>query len=231
MPNSIIDLLLPEPPPPSVTVPGQDTDGGVGPGTFVHSTDHAERMVARLIEFFRKPRNSAWLRDVVGPQIQSIEDAIAVLFEAFDVNTATGKTLDLLGGVVGELRNDRDDDAFRVAVRTRTLVNQSEGTIEELNQIIESADPTLATTLQEYYPAALVARWFGTWSEIGPKDLYILLRQAKPAGVMFHAVLANNTATDFRWSTVANAGNSTSQSFSSVAGGDGGELQAVLTNE
>lgn len=221
MPEQVIYTLPGNPPAPPV----EETEG-----FYVYSPDHAERMVNRLIEFFRKPRNSAWLRDVVGPQIQEIEDVIWALYQAFDLETAEGAMLDIIGSIVGELRNDRTDTAYRVAVRTRVLVNQSEGSIEELNAIVESADPTLASYLQEFYPAALVFHWFGTWSAITAHDLYVLVRQAKPAGVMLHAILANDTATDFRWGTVANAGNTTPQSFSSVAGGDGGELQAVLTN-
>jgi len=198
----------------------------VAEGLYQHSPDHADRMVNRLIEFFRKPRNSAWLRYVVGPQIQAIEDVLWALYLAYDIDVAVGEQLDKLGAIVGELRNDRNDAAYRVAVKTRLLVNQSEGSPEELLTIVDTADPTLTVSIREYYPAALLWRWSGTFSAISARDLFTLVKQAKPAGVTMHAVI--DTAGDFRWGTVAAAGSASTRAFGSVGGTNGGELQQVL---
>jgi hypothetical protein len=196
-------------------------------GTYVYSPDHAERMVSKLIEFFRKPRASAVLRDVFGPQVQEIEDTLWELFQAFDLDTATGATLDFLGAIVGELRNDRDDDEYRVAVKLRLMVNRSEGTVEELLAILVLADPDLVFTLREYWPASIILRWTGAFTRLAAPDLFVLMQQAKPAGVLMHAIISDPIR-GFRWGAVADAGQTTDRAFSTIAGGDGGLLQQVL---
>ncbi len=196
-------------------------------GLYVYSPDHAERMVNRLIEIFRKPRNSAYLRYGPGAQIQEIEDVLWDIYQSFDLETAENTALDFLGAVVGELRRGRDDTAYRTAINVRLLVNRSNGSIEEMLAILVLADPSLVMSLREYWPASLVFRWQSAFTALSSADMYYLVRQAKPAGVMLHAIIRPASG-GFRWSTTAVAGAAADDAFSSVAGGDGGTLQQVL---
>lgn len=197
-------------------------------GTYVRSTDHAERMVNRLITIFRQPRNSAWLRQVDGPQIQEIEDTIWDLHEAFDLTTAEGAALDYLGTLVGEGRDDLSDALYRATVRARILANHTDGTTERFNEILELLEPTIVSEARDTPPAAVLFRWSGgIGSTYSAKKVFGFMRDAKPAGVQIQAVL-NPGSLGFRWSTVADAGDPTTRAFSTVAGGDGGLLQVVL---
>lgn len=172
--------------PSSTLAPAPATPDGVGTGTFEFNTEHAAQMVNQLIEFFRKPRNSEMMR-VIGAHIQDIEDVIQQLYLAFDVDTAVGDQLDKMGEIVGERRDDRTDDEYRPAIRTRILVNLSNGKYEELIDIILSYSPTATIVGREVYPAGLHFD-IVVGLEESLVSLGRLLRQAKAAGVRLDAV-------------------------------------------
>lgn len=152
-------------------------------GVYVYNGEHAQQAVDHLIQWFRRPRNSEYLRVVCG-QGQAIEDVLWQLNTAFDVDNALGDQLNLLGKIVGELRGGRDDEDFRAAVRTRILVNSSNGRIEDLIAIILSLTPD-ATSIRitELWPAKLRIEVYDDFAGASPPTVARLLRQAKPAGV------------------------------------------------
>ncbi len=161
----------------SQPAPAEPTDG-----VYTYSPDHVERGIGQLIEVFRKPRNMTWLSVGIG-QIQEVEDALWQLYNGFDVDTAEGQALDFLGTVVGEARNGRVDDDYRAAVRARTLVNQSDGTVEDMIAVLLALDPNMAATIQEFYPAAIRFDVISTFAGVTPETMARMLRQSKPAGV------------------------------------------------
>jgi hypothetical protein len=195
-------------------------------GEYSHNPAHAAEAVGHLINFFRKPRNSAFVSALCEP-IQNIEDVLWATYNAFDLDTAVGDQLDKLGLLVGELRNDRDDTAYRVAIRVRILVNSSMGTLPELIDILTQADPTLDHEATEYYPATVVFWWLGAFPELTSLELFQLIKQAKPAAVRLMAVVYD--ADSFIWDTVAVAGGADALSWSTVASypAGGGEWAQV----
>ncbi len=67
------------------------------------------------------------LRAIYGP-IQELEDAFQQLLQERFINNATGHTLTLIGGIVGQERNGiSDDEVFRRYVRARIATNKSSG--------------------------------------------------------------------------------------------------------
>ncbi len=151
-------------------------------GVYVYSADHVERSINQLIEVFRKQRNATWLSATVG-QIQEVEDALWQLNEGFDVDTAEGQALDFLGTVVGEARNGRLDGDYRAAVRARILVNQSDGTIDDMLQVLLALDPSMTAIVREFYPAAIRFDVTSTFAGASAETMARMLRQSKPAGV------------------------------------------------
>jgi hypothetical protein len=159
----------------STTVSPTSTD-------LVENTQHADEAISHLIEFFRSgPRNQAVLR-AVGAQIQELETAFWALYTQRHIDTAVGAQLDILGRIVGELRDDRADADYRAAIRVRILVNSSDGKAEQLIAIVRGVSPSATVALTENYPAALRI----TVSTLGSatlRTLATLIQQAKPAGV------------------------------------------------
>ncbi len=121
-------------------------------------TDHADRAVARIVGKLRnKPRFEALVRALVSP-FQSIEDALWALFES-DVDRATGDELDVLGRIVGELRNgETDDELYRRRVRARIMANRSNGTVEDIIRVVRLilADDAVRVYVRQVFPAGLI---------------------------------------------------------------------------
>ncbi len=163
-------------------------------GVYVHNPNMVDEASELWIEFFRKPR---WLEltDILVGEVQELEDAYWDMHLAFDVDTAEGHQLDLLGKRVGELRDGRVDDDYRAAVRTRILVNSSDGKLDQLYAIILSMLPDATVRAWEFYPAKLRLDVYDSFAGATPTTVARLVRQAKAGGVglIFVAVDTDET--------------------------------------
>ena len=86
-------------------------------------------------------------------KVQEIEQLLFDVLDKFVLGVAVGDQLDILGKIVVEGRNSRNDDNYRRAIRAKILVNNSNGTIEELLAIILALFPeprTLVYTEPSY---------------------------------------------------------------------------------
>jgi hypothetical protein len=173
-------------------------------GTYGHSPDHVDRSILQLIEVFRKPRNREWLRTGVG-QVQEAEDALWQLYNAFDLETAEGVVLDLIGNILNERRDGRLDPDFRAALRARVLVNQSDGSLEAMLAVLVALVPSLedagSVTVEEQYPAGLRFEILADLAGVSPTTISRMMRQAKPAGVRLSITVAD-LADVMVWKTI-----------------------------
>ena len=65
-------------------------------------------------------------------QIQDLEDSsFEVLLNRW-IDTAVGVQLDGVGAIVGEAREGRGDDEYRLAIKARIQINFSEATPEDI---------------------------------------------------------------------------------------------------
>jgi hypothetical protein len=162
-------------------------------GLYVQNLQHVAEGVSHLIDLFRHgPRNQAAVQAVLD-EVQELENAAWAVYNAFDPDTAVGQALDFMGRLVGEPRLSRTDDDYRRAIRVRLLVNYSDGTIEQLLEIVAGfLDETEAVvSLDEYYPAAVVVEVLGDQEGISITDLHRLLFAAKAGGVRLNTVVAD----------------------------------------
>ena len=100
--------------------------------------DYGDRLVGGLLAQFQgKHRIEAFLRHVVAPQLQAIEDVFFALIDSFDLESAPSAILDQLGAVVGQVRAPGESDALYLRkIRARQARNRSRGTIEDLILIV-----------------------------------------------------------------------------------------------
>jgi len=151
-------------------------------GVYTQNLAHVTEGVGHLIDFFRRgPRNRAGLSALL-QDVQELEDQIWAVHGAFDVDSAVGQQLDFLGGIVGEVRGGRSDGDYRAAIRVRILVNASDGKPEQLIAICIGISPAASVELTEQYPASIRVR-MSTLGTASLQTTYMLLQQAKPAGV------------------------------------------------
>ena len=151
-------------------------------------SDHVGKMLVRLGEEFRKPRIQATL-SAEAAQYQAIEDAYWQLLAEFGIETAVGWALDVLGRIVGEPRQGATDADYRLRVRARIRVNRSDGTIEDVIDVVRLLIgpvllPSATIKLTEYYPAAFVLRITGLIISGSQALIYSsFIRQARGAGI------------------------------------------------
>jgi hypothetical protein len=151
-----------------------------------HFTEHAGAAFARLATQFRDKPNLAAVLLAVLPQVQALEDALFQLYSERGIDTAIGAQLDVLGRIVGEARQGKDDETFRTFIRARVLVNRSSGTIPEILAILAAllAGQPNDVGLVEYFPAAFVVD-MGKFavSAANASIFWRILQLAKAAGV------------------------------------------------
>lgn len=119
--------------------------------------DYAAIAVPRLTgQFENSPKLKALMAAIVGPLTTLETEADALVADRW-IDTAIGKQLDGCGHIVGELRQGRDDDAYRTAIKFRVFVNISKGTPTDLIRGLKFlTDPTDCQYLEAYPATALL---------------------------------------------------------------------------
>lgn len=123
----------------------------------IQSDDHRGLALARLIWEYRgdRPRIQGML-DALLEQVQNLENlSIEVLTGRWPL-TAEGAQLDLLGRIVREARGSLTDPEYRLMILLRILVNRSDGTLGQIEEIIETAKPSGSMQIDESYPCGLM---------------------------------------------------------------------------
>lgn len=152
-----------------------------------HVTDYATRGPAKLIERYRKPKISALLASWLS-ELQAAENALWQLYVERVVAVATGHALDVLGTIVGQPREGRVDDVYRVWIGARILVSRSSGKVKELIPIVKKLLDGVRVKHEEYYPASFMLRVLTRIDPVTGDQIAKLLRLAKAAGVQMQFV-------------------------------------------
>ena len=116
-------------------------------------TDYADAAEELLPSALRRPRLCA-LVAAFGAAIQMVEDAALAVDTGRRFDNATGRQLDLIGAIVGEPRQQADDQDYRRLIEARRLANVSTGTADEIFAILRAVAPSATIELREAYPAA-----------------------------------------------------------------------------
>lgn len=119
--------------------------------------DYAAVAVPRLTgQFENSPKLKALMAAIVGPLTTLETEADALVADRW-IDTAVGKQLDGCGHIVGELRQGRNDDTYRTAIKFRVFVNISKGTPTDLIRGLKFlTDPTDCQYLEVYPATALL---------------------------------------------------------------------------
>lgn len=171
-------------------------------GELSYDRDHASEGVGLMLEQFRSSEAFKAFIAIAMYQIQDLEGAAWQLLTERNVEYATGAQMDGLGQVVGETRNGRTDDEYRVALRTRIAVNRSSGRAEELLNILDLLfGDTLDVWLREGTNASLSMDLRNpAVAPNTPAALIRFLRAAKAGGVRLDLVYTEVAhAETFAW--------------------------------
>lgn len=157
--------------------------------TLYHFPDHAPAARGQLLEVDRaRARMVAWL-NVESARDQALEDSLWDMHEGMWLNTATGAQLDMLGAIVGEARQGRDDTTYRLWVKARARANRSSGTPNDALAVLSLVLESTATI--EYIdesPRDAVYRIYVAGTSVDLVQVRKLLELTKPAGVQLDLV-------------------------------------------
>lgn len=154
-------------------------------GQLSYDYDHASEGIGLLLEQFHSSPLLQTLVEVLMGQVQDCEGVAWQLLTERTLDYATGDQLEGLGLIVGEPRNGRDDDEYRVALRVRIAVNRSNGKPEEILNVLDLIfSGALDAQVREYYPASFTIDLHNPAVAPNTADVVVrFLRDAKPAGV------------------------------------------------
>ena len=132
----------------------------------------------------------AWLT----PLNQSEEGIIATR-DSFNVNTAVGYALDIIGGYFDERRQGRSDIDYRNTLLSRVSSSNGSGTPNQILDLFNTLSGTTDVTLWEHYPLSMVLYAKNSLEvSIGAIDY---LNNATAAGVEYGALLYDKN--DWAW--------------------------------
>lgn len=100
--------------------------------------DYAERAKARILSQYREKPKLVALVMTLAAAVQEVEAALFDVIEQTAVGTAVGSWLDQLGNIVGEERGGVGDVLYRRYINARIAANGSEGTLENIIDVIEA---------------------------------------------------------------------------------------------
>lgn len=96
-----------------------------------------ENYTNRLIDYYENGETTYNFVKAFLEEVSDVYDLAESVLNSRDLNTATGKELDYIGLLVGELRQSRSDEDFRIGIKLRIAINTSKGTIEDIIRILE----------------------------------------------------------------------------------------------
>ena len=139
--------------------------------------NHEEQALDRLLEQFKdKPNVEAlikgWMKGV-----QTTEDSLFDLLENRSIQTAYGIQLDYIGKIVGAKRGGRSDESYREYIQLQILINTSEGTP---NDILEILSLITNATIVKSFPHYPVGGNLYTNGDTIPSTLASTLTKAAP---------------------------------------------------
>lgn len=183
-----------------------DDTGGRADGTLAEIDALCTQSLGLLIGQYEE---SARLRDLLCAYIERLQEfetgSVGVYERVLDVDNAEGVHLDLLGRIVREDRNGLPDYVYRRMIKTRILVNRSQGRLRDLVQIIRTledmdlstADPAAYVRVREVQPARIEVRVIHTPANL-PDLVHGRMRASKAAGVALTTMTVPYPATTLR---------------------------------
>lgn len=148
---------------------------------LTQETEHAALALARMVEQFQTADNLRALLTAFIAPLQEIDDAVWQLYMERWPAVATGINLDVLGAIVGQAREGRDDTTYRLWIQARVYVNRSTGAADDTLRVLQLIASGSTVTLTEYAPAAYKVEVLGLTPD--PTSVWQILRLVKPAGV------------------------------------------------
>ncbi len=121
--------------------------------TLSYIDNHTEMANSRLVQQDKESYNTVNFLNAIIDPVQEIEDSFQDISYKRSLETAQGVNLDNFGLIVGEARDFRKDEDFRIGILTRIIVNMGGGTVEEIITAITLLYRPKQIEVTNLYPA------------------------------------------------------------------------------
>lgn len=161
-----------------------------------------DNLAKNLPDAYRKDpaSNNAKILEIEKTALERLREAVNAIYESLDIDKAYGKTLDLYGEMLGQLRGIATDEQYRVLIKNRIVRNFSNADHTSIVNAVCTTfgcDPSevLLTELDEPCKVALEGLPFAKINEanIDIKTAVQIVNSLLPAGVFMEAVEFSGT--------------------------------------
>lgn len=121
--------------------------------------EEAESLIP--IQFYNKPNFTQLIKEYV-EELQTSNDTVFDILDQLNVEDSTGYLLDCVGSYVAVLRNSDDDETYRERIIRRILSGSSEGTPNDLLELIQLVSGGNSVKIWEHFPVSTFLSTNGT---------------------------------------------------------------------
>jgi hypothetical protein len=112
--------------------------------------------------------------------LSEADDQILMLKDQWDLDNAKGYFLDRIGKILAEPRNGNNDGIYRLFLRLRTMLNTTNGTINDVIKVIKFFYGSETVHIVPDYPAGLIILHDGEGPNVNFNEI---IRQVVGAGI------------------------------------------------
>ena len=177
----------------------------MSPSDLPEPENHLQAIKSYDLEQYKESMTLSVLMQALVSQLQHTEDTFLDLELKRFIPTAFGYTLDLMGSIVGESRNFKNDNDYRTAILIRALINNGGGTPEDIISAIRILYAPRKIEYSEIYPANFslfiqASKVIPPQVDLGLLNIRSLINSIKPMGVGEFIVTASSGDNLFRFS-------------------------------
>ena len=167
--------------------------------------NHLQAIKSYDLEQYKESVVLSSLTKALVTQLQRVEDTFLDLELKRFISSAFGYTLDLMGSIVGDSRNFKNDNDYRTAILIRALINNGGGTPEDIISAIRILYTPRKIEYNEIYPANFslfiqASKVVPPAIDLGLLNIRSLINGVKPMGVGEFIVTASSGDNLFRFS-------------------------------
>jgi len=109
-----------------------------------------------------------------------IENELRSMVEQYDLDKVKGVLLDRIGKILAEPRNGNDDEIYRLYLKLRTMLNTTDGSVNDVIKVIKYLYSSEIVQIVPDYPAGLIILHDGEGPDI---NFNAIIRQVVGAGI------------------------------------------------
>lgn len=150
---------------------------------------YPEQTINLLLEYFKNSPELAGIIQKFGEQVDLIEDQLTLLSNCFNIDSSTGDQLDMLGTLVGEPRNGLVDADYRLMIKFRAIMNNSEGDPEAIINCAKTLSNADKVEYIEIYPARIILHLI---NGVTVQNLKSMIKKIVPGGVGLEVTISSD---------------------------------------